>query len=86
MEGISNPAATDTEAPPPPYASVALGATAAPGMNSISSRPIELFMNHPVNVVSNYKYDLKDDVSRVCVYMWAIVHVKSEGPWIKQKW
>lgn len=32
MEGISNAAATDTEAPPPPYASVALGATAAPGL------------------------------------------------------
>ncbi|XP_051560605.1 NEDD4 family-interacting protein 1-like isoform X1 [Myxocyprinus asiaticus] len=28
--GISNPSTTDTEAPPPPYASVALGATAAP--------------------------------------------------------
>ncbi|XP_065110223.1 NEDD4 family-interacting protein 2 [Paramisgurnus dabryanus] len=28
--GISNPVAIDTEAPPPPYASVAMGATAAP--------------------------------------------------------
>lgn len=40
MEGISNPAATDTEAPPPPYASVALGATAAPGMSDVSSHRI----------------------------------------------
>lgn len=33
--GISNPA-VDTEAPPPPYASVALGATAAPGTDTWS--------------------------------------------------
>ncbi len=37
LAGISNPAAVDTEAPPPPYNSVVLGATAAPGTDTWKS-------------------------------------------------